>query len=540
MLAGARLLCAAVSDTGLQRKNNEDRVFADADLGVFLVVDGVGGHAAGEKAADTALKVIRARLARRTGTVEERIREAITLANNEIFRLSQSNDQWRGMACVLTLAVVEENRVAVGHVGDSRCYQLRAGSIFKLTHDHSPIGELEDRGDLSEAAAMAHPRRNEIFRDAGSQEHTPDDPDFVEVVYADFGPEAALLLCSDGLSDQVPSEEIRKTVEAHAGDPAAAARTLIARANSAGGKDNTSIVIVEGPQYAVSTRKQEDVTPPPAKPAVVFSSASNPSPLSRVAWLLAGMVFTAAAFWWTKPYLERSAAGLALGFGEVRRPAILEAGDGRAFPTISAALAAARPGDRILVSSGTYRESIALRDQVVVESAHTHGAVLESSGVAVSAENVRGARFSGFRIRQDRSGSLQIGLRLVDAGVEVSAVEVTDAREAGVEVIGSSQPVVMASRFVANWGPGIVVRDSASPRLLNNFIIGNGKHVTPPKPGVVIYGAAEPLLSGNVIYDNGAEPLWVSPLIRTDAMLRDNLFGPATLPRGARPVRVIQ
>ena len=175
-----------------------------------------------------------------------------------------------------------------------------------------------------------------------------------------------------------------------------------------------------------------------------------------------------------------------------------------------------------------------------MESAQLHGAVLESSGVAVSAENVRGARFSGFRIRQDRSGSLQTGLRLVDAGVEVSAVEVTDSREAGLEVIGSSRPVVMACRFIANWGPGVVVRESASPQLLNNFIAGNGKHVTPPKPGVVIHGAAEPLLFGNVIYDNGAEPIWVSPLIRTDSVLRNNIFGPATLPRGARPVRVIQ
>jgi serine/threonine protein phosphatase PrpC len=80
----------------------------------------------------------------------------------------------------MTVAVAENGRATIGHVGDSRLYKIRRGEIRKITHDHSPVGEREDRGEISEAEAMRHPRRNEVYRDVGSQEHAPDDPDFIE------------------------------------------------------------------------------------------------------------------------------------------------------------------------------------------------------------------------------------------------------------------------------------------------------------------------------------------------------------------------
>src|SRR5437763_6940561 len=153
------------------------------------------------------------------------------------------------MACVLTVAVLDNGSAVVGHVGDSRLYQVRRGEIRKITHDHSPVGEREDSRELSEADAMRHPRRNEVFRDVGGQEHTPDDADFIEVQRFAFEPDSALLLCSDGLSDQVPSAEIRTAVERDAGNPEAAARELIAAANRAGGKDNVTVLVVEGEQF---------------------------------------------------------------------------------------------------------------------------------------------------------------------------------------------------------------------------------------------------------------------------------------------------
>src|SRR5688572_5522540 len=123
---------AGASDPGLVRENNEDRFHYDAERGIFLVVDGMGGQAAGEMAAEIAVSMLRARLERQAGAPAERIREAIAIANNEVHRLSRSNPAWDGMACVLTVAVVEDGHITIGHVGDSRLYMLRPGGIRKI------------------------------------------------------------------------------------------------------------------------------------------------------------------------------------------------------------------------------------------------------------------------------------------------------------------------------------------------------------------------------------------------------------------------
>src|SRR5206468_2519853 len=146
----------AAGDThpGLQREVNEDRFHVDPARGLFIIVDGVGGQAAGGKAADLAMRMLRARLERETGTVADRVREAITVANNEIRRAASLRPEWHGMACVLTVAVVEDGRAIVGHVGDTRLYKLRAGRIEKVTRDHSPVGEREDARESSDGEAM--------------------------------------------------------------------------------------------------------------------------------------------------------------------------------------------------------------------------------------------------------------------------------------------------------------------------------------------------------------------------------------------------
>src|SRR5439155_20924314 len=101
----------------------------DPGSGIVLVVDGNGGHAADEKAADIALSMIRTRLERQTGSAAERIREAIAVANNEILRLARGNPEWEGMACVMTVALVEGDSVSIGHVGDSRLYKIHGSRI---------------------------------------------------------------------------------------------------------------------------------------------------------------------------------------------------------------------------------------------------------------------------------------------------------------------------------------------------------------------------------------------------------------------------
>ena len=156
---------------------------------------------------------------------------------------------WNGMACVLTVALIEDDEVTVGHVGDSRLYLLRPGEIVKITHDHSPVGEREDRGEIGEEEAMRHARRNEIYRDLGSSERGPHDPLFIEIVAFPLPWDGALLLCSDGLSDLVGSAEIRAGVERSAPDYDKAIKALIDAANHAGGKDNITVVVAAAPGY---------------------------------------------------------------------------------------------------------------------------------------------------------------------------------------------------------------------------------------------------------------------------------------------------
>lgn len=240
------------SDPGVVRSNNEDRVYADDAAGIFLVVDGMGGRAAGELAAQTAVEVIPKQLEGAEGGVPERVRQAITAANNEIFRLAEDRDECRGMACVLTLAVAHHDQITLGHVGDSRLYLVWNGNMRKLTSDHSPVGELEDRGELSEVEAMEHPRRNEVFRDVGSKLRDAHEEEFIQIKSFPFRPGAAILLCTDGLSDMLTSAEISSIVERYSGDPAMVARELVAAANEVGGNDNVSVIFVAGPEFVGS------------------------------------------------------------------------------------------------------------------------------------------------------------------------------------------------------------------------------------------------------------------------------------------------
>ena len=245
------------SDRGLVRDRNEDRYWLDTERGAFLVVDGLGGHAAGELAAETAVETIRGSLFAGGPDAEDRVRHAILKANNRIFEMAQEAGDRKGMACVLTLALVEDDRITIGHVGDSRLYLIWKGAIRKLTSDHSPVGEDEDSGELTEEEAMQHPRRNEVFRDVGSHRRETGDTDFVEIRRCRFRPDAAILICSDGLTDRLTSAQVREIAERYDGDAARVAAELVASANQAGGQDNITALFVAGPEFrgrSVKTR----------------------------------------------------------------------------------------------------------------------------------------------------------------------------------------------------------------------------------------------------------------------------------------------
>ena len=212
-MAAPRSRAAGDTHPGLQRDQNEDRFFFDEAKGVYCVIDGVGGHNAGERAAAIAADVLRASMDR---TSEADLRDAFVRASDAIYAEASRDAALSGMACVVSLAAVSNGRVRFAHVGDTRLYKLRAGTITKLTRDQSPVGELEDSGALTETEAMRHPRRNEIYKDLGSRPPGPDVAASILTGDVPFEPDAALLLCSDGLTDQVSSGSIRRIVEAFA------------------------------------------------------------------------------------------------------------------------------------------------------------------------------------------------------------------------------------------------------------------------------------------------------------------------------------
>src|SRR4029434_10392283 len=151
-----------------------------------------------------------------------------------------------GMACVIPVAVVKDGMATIGHVGDTRLYKVRGGRIEKVTRDHSPVGEREDAREISELEAMRHPRRNEVYRDVGSEPHSPGDPGLVDIHEIPYDASIALLLCRDGFSDLVDSGSMLNAATVWAGDPQAVVRALIEAANAAGGEDHVTVVCVHG------------------------------------------------------------------------------------------------------------------------------------------------------------------------------------------------------------------------------------------------------------------------------------------------------
>ena len=155
------------------------------------------------------------------------------------------------MACVLTVAVVKDGVATIGHVGDARLHA--APWATHQGHEGSFAGgRAGGRGRNRRAGGDAAPRRNEVYRDVGSEPRAAGDPGFIEIRTLPVEPDAALVLCSDGLSDLVPSAGIARLVERHAGNPQAAVRALIAAANHAGGKDNVTALCVLGPDFAAT------------------------------------------------------------------------------------------------------------------------------------------------------------------------------------------------------------------------------------------------------------------------------------------------
>ena len=222
------------TDTGRQRRDNEDNAFARAP--VFVVADGMGGAQAGEVASRLAIEAFQHELPE-SGTPEERLAACVRAANRTIYEMSRSEHERAGMGTTLTAAYLDDDDLAIAHVGDSRAYLFRDQTLRRLTEDHSLVEELVRRGKLTEEQAAEHPQRSIITRALGPEPDVEVDTWTYPVQSGDV-----LLLCSDGLTSMISEEQIAQILSSTPSLEGAAQR-LIAAANEAGGRDNITVVL---------------------------------------------------------------------------------------------------------------------------------------------------------------------------------------------------------------------------------------------------------------------------------------------------------
>jgi protein phosphatase len=234
-------------DTGRARSNNEDAVRIDERSALAVLADGMGGYNAGEVASAMAVEHVCNDIARwvaeaRGPREEEEIRLALMIsaqhANRAVFDAAQSRAEYAGMGTTLVIALFNDDRVWIGHVGDSRAYRLRAGKLEQLSKDHSLLQEQIDAGLLTPEEAAYSMNRNLVTRAVGVE------PDVeLEVVGHDLRTGDIVLLCSDGLSDMLPDAAIAQVMRTNE-NLEMMAQALIDAANAAGGRDNISVVLV--------------------------------------------------------------------------------------------------------------------------------------------------------------------------------------------------------------------------------------------------------------------------------------------------------
>jgi len=235
------LTSSACTHVGMRRQENEDRHAVVSELGLYMVADGMGGHQAGQVASQAACQgAIRAieTLQGASISLAERLRQAVTIANREIFAAAQKNPELLGMGTTFVGMLFDEHRLALAHVGDSRAYVLRQGRLRALTDDHSIVGELLRNKEISEEAAREHPHRHVLTRALGVRAKT--EPDLAEMTPQ---PGDLFILCSDGLTGQMTDSEIASQLT-DIEDLDAAAQGLVDTANRAGGFDNITVVLV--------------------------------------------------------------------------------------------------------------------------------------------------------------------------------------------------------------------------------------------------------------------------------------------------------
>ena len=244
----------AVSDVGRKRKGNEDSLFVNPEQHLFVVADGMGGHAAGEIASKVAVESINEFVCLTGGDEEitwpfgldenisydgNRLKTAIRYANRKVLEATKEKSEYEGMATTVAAVLLDGDTANLGHVGDSRVYLVRDGEITQLTSDHSWVNEQIQSGVISPDQARTHPLRNVVTRALGGKPDLQVDMQQHKAKAGDI-----LLLCSDGLTTMITDEDIARVVREAGGDVEKAAQALVASANAKGGEDNITVLLI--------------------------------------------------------------------------------------------------------------------------------------------------------------------------------------------------------------------------------------------------------------------------------------------------------
>ena len=248
-----KLRCVGLSDTGRVREHNEDTIGTDADIGVVVLADGMGGYKAGEVASGitvrTVLGLLKDSIEREDLTRHDEasglsrpgilLRDAIQRANKVIYQTAKTQANCEGMGTTVVAGLFFDDRLTVAHVGDSRLYRLRQGTLEQVTRDHSLLQELVARGFYTPEEAQRAAAKNYVTRALGV-EPTVD----VEITEVPVERDDVYLLCSDGLCDMVDDSDIQLTINTFGANLDAVARQLVQLSNENGGRDNVSVVLV--------------------------------------------------------------------------------------------------------------------------------------------------------------------------------------------------------------------------------------------------------------------------------------------------------
>jgi PPM family protein phosphatase len=277
--------------TGRKRRHNEDAYVLQPPL--FAIADGMGGARAGEVASRLAAAALQS--GEVDGNGKERVSALIQAANRSVYERSSQDAEVAGMGTTMTVALVEDATVTLGHVGDSRAYVLRDGELEQLTDDHSLVAELVRGGKLSAEEAEHHPQRSVITRALGTDPDVDVDTFTVEAEDGDV-----FVLCSDGLTDMVGDDEIGEVLAASRENLKEAAEELVRRANKAGGQDNITVVAFEmtdEPDEQTLEWTVEQTQPMPAAEATPERKLRRIWRFLPLLILLLGIAAAAIALW---------------------------------------------------------------------------------------------------------------------------------------------------------------------------------------------------------------------------------------------------